>query len=232
MAKRLYIMLYNPNTGDSLTLPVNPENIDISTERDVATYNILNFGEVPVVKYKKLQTITLTSFYPDDTSYFALLASLVEKLTHKPYTKEKSVTMIEKWAEEGKPIRVIISGDTHEDINKEFIIQKFNKQLRESTPNITGTIELIEYKNPEQQEQYYKNPRTKLGNKIVSLIPRPIRKYIPEKMVVEKGETLYKIAKRIYGDAAGKSEKLAELNNIFDRNKDLAGEIIDMLPLD
>lgn len=232
MAKRLYILLYNQSTGDSLTLPLNPENIDIPTEREVKTHYILDYGEVPVIGYEKLQKITLNSLLPDDTSYFSLLASLVEKLKHKPYTKQKSIAMLEDWVNAGKPIRVVIAGDAYEDINKEFLLIKFNKQLREYTPDIAGTIELTEYKNPVRSREKYVTNREKIANKLTKLIPRPIRKVIAGKMTMQQGATLYKIAKKVYGEASSHSEVLGKLNKIFDRNKDLAGEIIDMIPLD
>lgn len=232
MGKRLYILLHNESTGDSLTLPLNPESIDISTERDINTHNILNYGEVPVIGYEKLQKLSLNSLLPDDVSYFALLSSLVEKLKHKPYTKQRSIAMLEDWVKAGKPIRVVIAGDTYEDINKEFYFTKFNKQLRESTADIKGTIELTEYKNPNKTSSEYETIRKKIGKKIVKLIPRSISKYIPSSMTMQQGATLYKIAKKVYGEAASHSEALAKLNGIFDRNKDLAGEIIDMIPLD
>jgi len=227
MSKRLYILLYSENTGKGLTLPVNPESIDISTEKNIDTYNILKFGEVPVVRDDKLKKIELNSLLPDDTSYFALLSSLIDGLKHKPYTKQKSIKMIEDWVESGKPIRVVIADDAYEEINAEFLIKKFSKNIKETTPDIKGSISLIEYKNPEKQAKTYDTARGKL----VKLITRPIRKFIPANMTMQQGATLYKIAKKVYGEASSKSKELAKLNGIFDRNKDLGGEIIDMLPL-
>ncbi|MCM1338956.1 MAG: hypothetical protein NC191_04735 [Muribaculaceae bacterium] len=229
MAKRLYIQLHQENGGNSLTLPVNPENIDITTEKDVQTHTILNFGEVSVSGYKKLKQVTLSSLLPSTTSYFALLSSLVEELKHKPYTKEKSINMIEDWVNNGTVIRVIIAGDAIDELNELFVINKFTKTVRESTPDINGTIELIEYRDPK-----YKNTiSTKESeNKLVKLIPRPISKFIPDNMVAQKDATIYKIAKLMYGDASAYSTKLANLNAIYNKNKDIAGEIIDMVSLD
>lgn len=227
MAKRLYIQLYQENGGNSLTLPVNPENIDITTEKDVQTHTILNFGEVSVSGYRKLKQVTLSSLLPSTTSYFALLSSLVEKLKHKPYTKEKSINMIEDWVKNGTVIRVIIAGDAFDELNELFIINKFTKRVKESTPDINGTIELIEYRDPKNTIS-----TTEKESKLVKLIPRPISKFIPDEMVMQNGATIYKIAKLVYGEASAYSTKLANLNAIYDKNKDIAGEIIDMVSLD
>ena len=59
MAKRLYIQLYNANSGESITFPINPESIDLPKEKSIETYNILDFGEVPVTGNRTLQRIKL-----------------------------------------------------------------------------------------------------------------------------------------------------------------------------
>lgn len=232
MAKRLYIQLHNADEGNSVTLPINPENIDIPSGKDIKVYTILDYGNVPVIGYNNLREITLESLLPDTTSYFALLSSLVEALKHKPYTKEKSVSMLHKWAQSKKPIRVIIAGDAYENINMEFHIKNFVESIREGNRDVKSRLELIEYKNPTAETKTYNTDLKTAGSELTKLIPRPIRKFIPEKMTAQQGATLYKIAKLVYGEASARSNKLANLNAIFDRNKDIAGTIIDMLPLD
>lgn len=232
MAKRLYIQLYEADGGNSVTLPINPEQIEIPTQKDVQTHTILNYGEVPVAGYKKLKRINLDSLMPDTTSYFSLLSSLVETLKHKPYTKEKSIKMIQDWVDKGKPIRVIIAGDAYEDINLEFLITSFVKTIRESNGDVTSKIEFIEYRNPTAQVKTYNTDLKTAASKLTKLIPRPIKKFIPAKMTAQQGATVYKIAKLVYGEASARSNKLAKINSIFNKNKDIGGQIIDMLPLD
>jgi len=244
MTKRLYIQLHSAEDGNSLTLPINPENIDIPSSKDVKVYNILGYGEVPVAGYRKLKQITLTSILPDTTSYFALLSSLVESLKHKPYTKEKSVDMLHKWAESSKPIRVIIAGDAYENINMEFQIKSFVEGIQENRRDVKSRIELIEYRNPTQVSEGYKTVLKEISStvtdetakrykKLVSnLKDRRISRFIPKELTAQNGATLYKIAKLVYGEASANSKKLARLNGIFDRNKDIAGELIDMIPLE
>lgn len=48
MGKRLEIQLYCAKTGESITLPLNPETTDIPTEKDIKTYDILDYGEISV----------------------------------------------------------------------------------------------------------------------------------------------------------------------------------------
>jgi len=219
MAKRLYIQLYNANTGESITLPLNPETTDVTNEREIKTYNILGYGEVSIGGNKALKRLTLTNIFPDNDTYFSLLASLVKQLNYKHYTLQETVSMINQWVEKNAIIRVIISGH----LNAEFRIQSFTQQVRESVPDLGYTIELIEYRNPEG-EAGGQPPETNL----VKLKKRFVNKYIPAQVTGKTGQTIYKLAKLTYGE---KWQELAQKNHITDANLDLAGKIINMLPI-
>ena len=148
MAKRLYIQLYNANSGESITLPLNPETTDITNEKDVKTYNILGYGEVSIGGNKLLKRLTLTNIFPDNDTYFALLASLVKQLNYKPYSLQETVDMINRWVDNNEIIRVIISGH----LNAEFRIQSHTSHVRESISDLGYTLELVEYRNPEKEK--------------------------------------------------------------------------------
>jgi hypothetical protein len=144
MSKRLYIQLYNANTGESITFPINPESIDLGKEKSIETYNILNFGEVPVKGNRTLQRINLSGLLPEEQSYFSLLASLVKNLEYKPYSLEETNAMLDRWLESGDVIRVIIAGR----LNKEFLIERHTPTIRENTENENYSLDLVEYRNP------------------------------------------------------------------------------------
>lgn len=55
MGKRLEIQLYCAKTGESITLPLNPETTDIPTEKDIKTYDILDYGEISVKGTRQLK---------------------------------------------------------------------------------------------------------------------------------------------------------------------------------
>lgn len=219
MAKRLYIQLYNAKTGESITLPLNPETTDITSEKEIKIYNILGFGEVSIGGNKLLKRLTLTNIFPDNDTYFSLLASLVKQLNYRHYTLQETIDMLESWVEKNSIIRVIISGH----LNAEFRIASFTKSVRESVPDLGYTIELIEYRNPEG-EAGGQPPESNL----VKLKNRAINKYIPSQLTGQTGQTIYKLAKLTYGE---KWQELAQKNNITDANLDIAGKIINMLPI-
>ena len=148
MGKRLEIQLYCAKTGESITLPLNPESTDIPNEKDIKTFDILGFGEVAVKGSKRLKRINLTNILPDSTSALSLLASLVRQLKYKPYKLDEVIDMVNRWIDEDQIIRVIIS----EKLNAEFRVERLIESVKESVRDVGYNIDLIEYVNPERKE--------------------------------------------------------------------------------
>lgn len=220
MSKRLYIQLYCARTGESITLPLNPEETEIPNQKNTNTYNILDYGEVGVRGNKTLKRINLANVFPNNDTYFSLLASLIKQLEYKPYNLDETIDMVNRWVENDEIIRVIISGR----LNAEFQIENFTQGIRESIEAVNYSIDLIEYKNPEATQTLNIEPESKL----IKLKKRTIDKYIPNQQIAKAGQTIYKLAKLTYG---GKFQELAQRNGITDVNKDLAGQVVEMLPL-
>lgn len=219
MAKRLSIQLYNAKKGESITLPLNPETTDIPNERDIRTYNILGYGEVPVKGNKQLIRINLTNLLPEEDTYFALLASLVKNLDYRSYSMNETKDMINSWIENQDVIRVIIAGH----LNGLFLIERYISNVRESVPDLGYSIDLIEYRNPAAETS-----TSFVDGRVQKLRTRPINVYIPSYKVAAQGDTIYKIAMLTYG---GRWQELAERNNITDANADISGQRVEMLPL-
>lgn len=220
MSKRLYIQLYCARTGESITLPLNPEETEIPNQKNTNTYNILDYGEVGVRGNKTLKRINLANVFPNNDTYFSLLASLIKQLEYKPYNLDETIDMVNRWVENDEIIRVIISGR----LNAEFQIENFTQGIRESIEAVNYSIDLVEYRNPEATQTLNIKPESKL----IKLKKRTIDKYIPNQQIAKAGQTIYKLAKLTYG---GKFQELAQRNGITDVNKDLAGQVVEMLPL-
>ena len=222
MAKRLYIQLYNANSGESITFPINPESIDLPKEKNIETYNILDFGEVPVRGNRSLQKINLSGILPSEDSVFAMLASLVKQLEFRPYSLAETNAMLEKWLDNGDVIRVIIAGR----LNKEFLIERHTPTIREYTENETYSLDLVEYRNPAPKTVVLPDNLGK--SKLVQLKERAMKKYIPAQLTGQVGQTIYKVAKLTYG---GRFKELMDKNGLTSANLDIAGKTIEMLPL-
>lgn len=222
MGKRLEIQLYCAKTGESITLPLNPETTDIPNEKEIETFDILGYGEVAVKGKKRLKRITLSNILPSNNSWLALAASLVKGLNYKPYSLQETIDMINRWVDNDEIIRVIIS----EKLNKLFRIEKHVEAVRESVVDVGYTIDLVEYVDPTNKNTVLKMnvPETS----VTKLKARAINKFVPNVQVAQRGMTIYKIAKLTYG---GRSQELANLNAIYNRNADIAGKVVEMLPL-
>lgn len=221
MPKRIEIQLYNARTGESLTLPLNPETTDLENAVDIKTYNVLGFGEVPTKGVKTLQRLNLSNILPEDDTFFAQLASLISALNWKPYNLKETITMLNRWVDDQDIIRIIIA----DRLNKLFRLERYVDQVRESTPASGYEISAVEYRNPADKISITENPKSGLVSKLKE---RTINRYIPNEKVATAGQTIYKIAKLNYG---GNFDALANANGIYNKNADIAGKIVKMLPL-
>lgn len=221
MGKRLYIQFYNANTGESITFPINPESIEIPKEKEVKTYNILDYGEVAIKGDRQLQRITLNGLLPNDESYFSLLASLIKKLAYKQYSLKETTAMIDSWIDNDDVIRVIIS----DKLNKEFLIERNTATLKEYTEDEQYSIDLVEWRKPDEQQT---TATIEGESNIVKLKKRAIKKFVPSNYVGKVGQTLYKLAKLTYG---GRVKELMDKNGITNANLSIAGKVVEMLPL-
>ena len=222
MAKRLYIQLYNANTGESITFPISPESADLTKERSIETYNILDFGEVPVRGNYSLQRINLSGLLPAEDTVYALLASLIKQLDYKPYSLEETVAMLNRWLDNGDVIRLIYANK----LNKEFLIERHTQTVREYTEDEPYSLDLVEYRTPVPKTVVLPDNLGK--SKLVQLKERTINKYIPSQLTGQEGQTIYKVAKLTYG---GRFQELMDKNGITNANMDIAGKTIEMLPL-
>lgn len=234
MAKRLEILLKFENTNEKkhknvdfkifnhqLIFPVNPEQIEISYERESNTYNILGYGEVHVSGEKKLKRITLKNILPQDNSYLSLGASLIPTLNERQYTLDNAKTWLKNWFENDCILRLVIS----DELNMLCKITKFSQNIKERTEDIDSTIELIEYKRPDYKVQ---GTNGELGSNLTKLKKRFQNWIVPDQLTAQQGMTIYKIAMK-YGIKNWQS--IAKLNNVYDANIDLAGKIIQLTPL-
>ena len=190
-------------------------------EKDIKTYNILNYGEVAIKGNRQLQRFTLSGLLPAEDSYFSLLASLIKQLNYKPYSLQETNEMIQRWIDNDEVIRVIISGK----LNIECLIERSTPTIREYTDDEQYSLEFIEYRNPSEKQE---TPTIEGDSNIVKLKKRTINKYIPSQLVGKTGQTIYKLAKLTYG---GKFKELADKNGLTNQNLSIAGKVVEMLPL-
>ena len=95
--------------GDSLRLPVSPEEYNISKGINIETEKVNDLGEVGLFGGTNLQRIELTSFFPNQEYSFC---------QYKDFPKpSECIKFIDNIKDNGEPVRLLI---TDTDINTEF----------------------------------------------------------------------------------------------------------------
>ena len=196
-----------PQTNQSLQIPVLPANITIKWERQTETVNILNLGEVDFTTGRKLQEISFNSFFPlEYTPAYCRYADIPDPA--------KAYETLDNWcagknadAVPDKPVRLIIVG-TSLNINMLVLINHLEMKDRGGSPGdlyySISCRQWREIKVRTANEQRATNNRSNT---------KPIVKTILEKATTGEPtrEFLYKLAKQYYGNG-GNWTKLLELN--------------------
>lgn len=186
------------NGAEKLRLPVPPSTFSIIRGTEINTININSVGEVGIIGKGKLATIQLNSFFPNQEYSFVQYRGFLP-----PYD---NVKLIEKWRNSGKPIRLII---TETDINIACMIESFEYGEEDGTGDVYFTLSLKEF-------------RFIKVTQVNTAVTRNVDKEVPKFYVVKSGDTLWGIAKKLFGDGS-KWKQIADKNNIKDATRLIVG---------
>lgn len=209
--------------AEKLRLPVPPGSYSAKGSNNNSSFNVEGFGEVSFLGKTGLKEIgAIESFFPNQQYSFCQYSGFPQ-----PWD---CVKLIEKWRLSGKPVRYII---TDTEINISCSIESFEYKEDDGTGDISFSLQLKEYKTinaltlaVNNMVNGYKN-MTFLGADITIATKRPIDKEIPNQYTVQKGDNLYLIAKKLYGDGS-KWEQIAEKNLIKDPTNIPVGMVLQI----
>lgn len=190
-----------------IVFPVLPEEMKISAPGTNEKATVFHLGEVLILRQGGLRTYTWDSFFP------ARAASYLTGAPHKP---NDMVNLIEAIMQENKPIRFRFTGGGV-DVNIQAGIDSFSYGERFGEPgDIYYSISVTEWKDyapielERSEDTKSKNLDSKEKERPVDPVP------VPETYTVVKGDSLWAIAKRQYGDGN-------RWGSIYDANKDVIG---------
>ncbi|CAM2950900.1 LysM peptidoglycan-binding domain-containing protein [Paenibacillus sediminis] len=206
--KPQFWLKYN-NGAEALWLPVNPESITVTSTHGYEDIEVSNLGEYTVIGNNRQKEFSLSSFFPRDYN-----ASYCEYTNLKdPWECAK---LIEGWQKSGKPIRYIVTGTP---INIPVTIRSFEYEERGGEPgDIYYTLSLKEYTFID----IAKKGTPVSGNsgavmpKLTTSAPRPNTHSVPSSYTVKSGDSLFKIAAKVYGNGN-------DWRKIYDKNKAVIG---------
>ena len=204
-----YYLSFN-NNKERIRLPVIPSYFEVTIPHQNTTVNINELGEINLIGKTGLVSMTIESFFPNQQYSFCLYRDF-----QKPYEYIKQLL---KWKDSGKPIRVIVTGTP---INYAMAIESLIYSEVDGTGDVYFTLEVKEYK-------FIKTPSsntltTKNTTQLTTPTTQRETKSLATHYTVQKGDTLWLIAKKVTGDGSN-YKVIAQKNNITNPDKIYVGQ--------
>ena len=184
--------IYLGTDNDKIRFPVVPPSIGVNRSNNIDTESVIKLGEVPIFNGTSLKTIEFTSFFPNQEYSFCDYTGFM-----KPYEFSEK---IQKWMYEGKPLRVIV---TDSPTNMQCLIQQFDTVEQDGTRDLYFTLNLLEYRPIEVPNLSSSNTSSNSNNTQNTSRPNKVNTNSSNQQKthkVVKGDTLYDIAKKHYGN--------------------------------
>lgn len=195
------VILSFDNGAEKFTLPVTPKEFSIGDSQNNKTLQITEAGEINLLGFRNLKTLTLEGFFPNGHDYPFVVSDEVKG----PY---EYIAILQRWKESHKPIRVVI---TQSDVNLAMGIESIQYGVRDGSGDVNFTLSLKEYR-------FLNVPSADNAKQIddtTGLKERPDESVVPEKVKVKQGQDVMDAAKKAYGDYRH-WRRVAESNGIKD----------------
>ena len=210
MAKSRTILIWHNNGEQQFTFTVNPERLRVSRPNCNRVERLAMGGTVNLWGGRGLREVSFTTFLPEERSPFYGGTDGAEVLS-----------LLKAWQDSGDPVRMIVSGS---DINDAFLIEDVSETLAEGDRDVGLTVTLREYK--------FKSALAALAGGSGGSGSAPVRKrtderVTPQTYTVKKGDTLWDIACRFYGDGT-KWGSIAAKNGVTNPRKLQIGKVLTL----
>lgn len=194
------IILKNTVTGQELTMPVTPSSYPMGHGRAVERLDMAVTGQIALPGLKGLFQEVLEVMLPARDYPFCTAGAV----TNPKYYLE----LLSLWSDEANVCRYIVSGT---GINAPVLLGPLEYGEQDGSNDVYLKIPLYEYRYLDEVlvEQTQNNSRPTENNE---------QKATADSYTVKKGDTLWDISRRIYGDSC-LAYKLATANGI--KNPDL-----------
>ncbi len=214
--------VYFKRNGKKYKLPVNPEEIKRSRELNVETYQVLGTGQVSVPSHCGLEEFSFEAEFPSQDYHYLNSGA---KADADYYEK-----MFRKAQKNMEPIRFIASNDITDDISVLVLVKSVDsveKAGEEGDKYLT--IKLQEYKAPGKRYVAVQTPAATVKQEEPAASPESNPAVTENKThTVQKGDTLWAIAKRYYGNGS-QYPKIASANpSIKNPNLIYPGQVLSI----
>ena len=201
------VLLWHNNGEERIYFTVNPARLTVSRPNENRVRSLAMGGTVNIWGGRGLREVKMTTFLPAATSPF-----------FGGQEPESVLAMLKSWQDSGDPVRLIISGS---DINDAFLIEDVSETLAEGDRDVGLTLTLREYK--------FKSALAALsgGGGNAAAQKRTDERVTPRTYTVKKGDTLWDITCRFYGDGT-KWGSIAAKNGVADPRKLQIGKVLTL----
>lgn len=203
MSRTRTILIWHNNGEQRITFTVNPAELSISRPSVNQVYTLAMGGAVNAWGGRGLREVRLKTFLPAASSPF-----------YAGTDGQTVLSRLKAWQDSGDPVRLIISDS---DINDAFLIEDVTETLREGDRDIGLTVTLREYK--------FKSALAAQAG--TDMTVRADERSLPGTYTIQKGDTLWAVACRFYGDGTRWSE-LAARNHIGDPRRLQVGRVLTL----
>ena len=207
------------NDDNVLRFPVTPSEVALNGNSEISTQKINGLGEVSLFSGKKLKTANINSFFPNKVYSFCNYSDF-----EAPYEYDKK---IESWLNSGDKLRYIVTGM---NINIPVIISSFEYLEKDGTGDVYFSLSLIESVplNISKTNNNNNNNNENSTNRTEENAPSNTS----STHSVVKGDTLWGIAKKYYGDGSKypqiKEKNKAKYSSLSKNNIIYVGWVLEL----
>ncbi len=206
----MQIIFRSVKTNQELIMPVTPPGFTLEEGRTVESLDMTDTGQVNLPGLRSLFNERMEFLLPSSARNYTTGGWAGE-----PYTV---VDRLVEWSNHGDVLRLIV---TDTPVNLPVLLGPVSHGQKDGTGDVYVTLELRQYREL-QEESTEVNPDT--GNK--GRAP-PQEKKEEGSYTVVKGDTLWGICRRVYGDGS-LAWKLAEANGIKNANLIFPGQAVKL----
>ncbi len=206
----MQIIFRNVKTNQELIMPVTPPDFQVEEGRAVESVDMTDTGQVNLPGLRQLFNERKEFLLPSSERNYTTAG-----WTGEPYAV---VDQLVEWSNHGDVLRFIV---TDTPINLPVLLGPVAHGQRDGTGDVYVTLELRQYRDLAAESMEVNRDTGNLGR------AAPQEKKEESSYTVVKGDTLWGICRRTYGDGT-LAWKLAEANGIKNANLIYPGQVVKL----